>query len=199
MLSSIKKLNTECLETIIENPPMVYEDVLENLKNELYLRDNNIRTRLKNIKLYSTIALLLLDEAEDKKKETVISSTLSKGQEILRDNDFFRDLLTLMNTSSFKIFRTKHMTQDIKVSLIYFELYEMLCKFYREKIGNELPDDIAVEFLKTIMEKKEYRTPLIKVLYAYIDKGGGKRDKLYTKITEIMFNNESVNLVIQDH
>lgn len=191
-IDSIQKFNSECLDAIVTHKPMVLEDVLSQLTIELATTDSDIRSRLKNIKLYSTIGLLLLEE------DTTCLVTLSTGDKILRDNSFYRDLISLMNTSAFKTFRTNHMTKDIQASLIYFELYEMLGKFYTKKTGVDIPDDIGVELLKTIMDKKEYRGPLVRVLRRYIDNGGGNRDKLYIKLSEIMFTQREEVLVLDN-
>jgi hypothetical protein len=191
-IDSIQKFNSECLDAIVNHKSMVLEDVLSQLTLELANTDSDIRSRLKNIKLYSTIGLLLLEE------DKTCLVTLSTGDRILRDNSFYRDLISLMNTSAFKTFRTNHMTKDIQASLIYFELYEMLGKFYTKKTGVDIPGDIGVELLKTIMDKKEYRGPLVRVLRRYIDNGGGNRDKLYIKLSEIMFTQSEEVLVLDN-
>ena len=191
-IDSIQKFNLECLDAILNHKPMVLEDVLSQLTLELANTDSDIGSRLKNIKLYSTIGLLLLEED----KTCIV--TLSTGDKILHENSFYRDLISLMNTRAFKTFRTNHMTKDIQASLIYFELYEMLGKFYTKKTGVDIPDDIGVELLKTIMDKKEYRGPLVRVLRRYIDNGGGNRDKLYIKLSEIMFTQSEEVLVLDN-
>ena len=193
IVDSIQKFNSECLDTIVKLKPMMLEDVLSYLKIELSTTDSDIGSHLKNIKLYATIGLLLLEEEDN---NCLVS--LSTGDQILRDNSFYRDLISLMNTSAFKTFRTNHMTKDIQASLIYFELYEMLGKFYTKKTGVDIPDDIGVELLKTIMEKKEYRGPLVRVLRRYIDNGGGNRDKLYIKLSEIMFTQSEEILALDN-
>jgi len=191
-IDSIQKFNSECLDAILNHKQMVLEDVLSQLTLELANTDSDIRSRLKNIKLYSTIGLLLLEE------DKTCLVTLSTGDKILLENSFYRDLISLMNTRAFKTFRTNHMTKDIQASLIYFELYEMLGKFYTKKTGDDIPDDIGVELLKTIMDKKEYRGPLVRVLRRYIDNGGGNRDKLYIKLSEIMFTQSDEVLVLDN-
>uniref|UniRef100_A0A6C0LYF7 Uncharacterized protein n=1 Tax=viral metagenome TaxID=1070528 RepID=A0A6C0LYF7_9ZZZZ len=176
----LQKINSECLGEIVKNEHMALEDILSSLQIELLNNNSDIRNRLKKIKLYSTLGLLLLEEDEEKK-------SLVTGEKIINDNCFYRDLILLMNSRAFKTFRTNHMTKDIQASLIYFELYEMLDIFYTKKTGVSIPDDIGIELLKTIMGKKEYRGPLVRVFRKYIDKGGGNRDKLYNKLSEIMF------------
>ena len=141
----LKKINSECLDEIVNHKPMMLEDILTSLQLEFENTNSDIKTRLKNIKLYSTFGLLLLDN----------SNCLVTGKQNLNDNCFYRDLISLMNTGAFKTFRSNHMTNDIQASLIYFELYEMLDIFYTKKTGVSIPDDIGIELLKTIMEKKE--------------------------------------------
>jgi len=192
IVDSIQKFNSECLDTILTHKPMVLADVLPQLAIELADTGSDIGSRLKNIKLYSTIGLLMLE------KDKTCLVTLTPGDQILRDNSFYRDLISLMNTNAFKTFRTNHMTKDIQASLIYFELYEMLGNFYTKKTGVDIPDDIGVELLKTIMDKKKYRGPLVRVLRRYIDKGGGNRDKLYIKLSEIMFTHSEEVLVLDN-
>ena len=192
IVDSIQKFNSECLDTILTHKPMVLADVLPQLAIELADTGSDIGSRLKNIKLYSTIGLLILE------KDKTCLVTLTPGDQILRDNSFYRDLISLMNTNAFKTFRTNHMTKDIQASLIYFELYEMLGNFYTKKTGVDIPDDIGVELLKTIMDKKKYRGPLVRVLRRYIDKGGGNRDKLYIKLSEIMFTHSEEVLVLDN-
>jgi hypothetical protein len=192
IIDSIQKFNSECFDAILTHKPMVLADVLSQLAIELDNTDLDIGSRLKNIKLYSTIGLLLLEE------DKMCLVSLSTGDQILRDNSFYRDLISLMNTSAFKTFRANHMTKDIQASLIYFELYEMLGNFYTKKTGIDIPDDIGVELLKTIMDKKEYRGPLVRVLRRYIDNGGGNRDKLYIKLSEIMFTQSEEVLVLNN-
>ena len=104
---------------------LTLEEVLPLLKQELQNTDIDLKTKLTNIRSYATLGLYMLGTQE------VVSQ---KGQDILRDNEFMRDLVILMKTPTFKRFRKKHMSHDIKSSLIYFELYEMLDKFYKRQM-----------------------------------------------------------------
>ena len=106
IIDSIQKFNSECFDAILTHKPMVLADVLSQLAIELDNTDLDIGSRLKNIKLYSTIGLLLLEE------DKMCLVSLSTGDQILRDNSFYRDLISLMNTSAFKTFRANHMTKD---------------------------------------------------------------------------------------
>jgi len=169
---------------------LTLEEVLPLLKQELQNTDIDLKTKLTNIRSYATLGLYMLGTQE------VVSQ---KGQDILRDNEFMRDLVILMKTPTFKRFRKKHMSHDIKSSLIYFELYEMLDKFYKRQMKETIPDDVAAELLRSIISRREYRTPLIGILHQYIQKGGSRK-KLYQKLEELFLDTEvTTTLTLKDH
>ena len=61
----------------------------------------------------------------------------------------------------------------------------MLDKFYKKKFKQDIPNDMAAELLRSIFQKKEYRTPLVKVLHDFVINGGKRRD-LDEKLKTIM-------------
>ena len=62
-----------------------------------------------------------------------------------------------------------------------------------------IPDDVAAELLKSIISRKEYRTPLIEILHQYIQKGGSRK-KLYQKLEELFLDTEvTTTLTLKDH
>ena len=169
---------------------LTLEEVLPLLKQELQNTNIDLKTKLTNIRSYATLGLYMLSTRE------VVSQ---KGQDILRNNEFMRDLVLLMKTPTFKRFRKKHMRNDAKPALIYFELYEMLEKFYKKQMKESIPDDVAAELLKSIISRKEYRTPLIEILHQYIQKGGSRK-KLYQKLEELFLDTEvTTTLTLKDH
>ena len=185
MACLIPKPSTQTLTT-----RLTLDEVLPLLKQELQNTDVDLKTKLTNIRSYATLGLYILSTQE------VVSQ---KGQDILGNNDFMRDLVVLMKTPTFKIFRRKHMSHDIKSSLIYFELYEMLDKFYKRQMKESIPDDVAAELLKSIISRREYRTPLIGILHKYIQ-DGGSRKKLYQKLEELFLDTEvTTTLTLKDH
>ena len=78
---------------------LTLDEVLPLLKQELQNTDIDLKTKLTNIRSYATLGLYMLGTQE------VVSQ---KGQDILRDNEFMRDLVILMKTPTFKRFRKKH-------------------------------------------------------------------------------------------
>ena len=144
---------------------LTLEEVLPLLKQELQNTDIDLKTKLTNIRSYATLGLYMLSTRE------VVSQ---KGQDILRNNDFMRDLVLLMKTPTFKRFRKKQMKES-------------------------MPDDVAAELLKSIISRKEYRTPLIGILHQYIQKGGSRK-KLYQKLEELFLDTEvTTTLTLKDH
>ena len=185
MACLIPKPSTQTLTT-----RLTLDEVLPLLKQELQNTDVDLKTKLTNIRSYATVGLYMLSTQE------VVSQ---KGQDILRNNDFMRDLVILMKTPTFKTFRRKHMIHDVKPALIYFELYEMLDKFYKRQMKESIPDDVAAELLKSIISRREYRTPLIGILHKYIQ-DGGSRKKLYQKLEDLFLDTEvTTTLTLKDH
>jgi hypothetical protein len=155
---------------------LTLENIIPIMKEELNTKSKDLKTKLINIRKYCVLGMYLLEQEE----------TVSiKGQEILNDNEFLRDLVILMKTPTFKNFRKRHMRGEQISSLIYFELYDMLDKFYKKKFKKNIPGDMAADLLRSIFQKKEYRTPLVKVLHDFVV-NGGKRKDLDKKLKTIM-------------
>jgi len=152
------------------------EDIIPIIKEELNTTHKDLKAKLINIRKYCILGIYMLEQNE------VISI---KGQEILNDNEFIRDLVILMKTPTFKNFRKRHMKHEQITSLIYFEIYAMLDKFYKKKFKKDIPNDMAADLLRSIFQKKEYRTPLVRVLHDFVIKGGNRKD-LDKKLKTIM-------------
>ena len=155
---------------------IMLEDIIPIIKSELNTTHKDLKTKLINIRKYCVLGMYIL---EQKKVMSI------KGQDILNDNDFIRDLVMLMKTPTFKSFRKRYMKTEQISSLIYFEIYTMLDKFYKKKFKQDIPNDMAAELLRSIFQKKEYRTPLVKVLHDFVINGGKRRD-LDEKLKKIM-------------
>lgn len=155
---------------------IMLEDIIPIIKSELNTTHKDLKTKLINIRKYCVLGMYIL---EQKKVMSI------KGQDILNDNDFIRDLVMLMKTPTFKSFRKRYMKTEQISSLIYFEIYTMLDKFYKKKFKQDIPNDMAAELLRSIFQKKEYRTPLVKVLHDFVINGGKRRD-LDEKLKTIM-------------
>ncbi len=179
----IEKVQTDCKQTIISGShDYALEDILTNIKSTIETDTPSLLEKLKNIQLYSTIGILLV---QSQTTEIVVRTP---GQKVLQDNQFFRDLVKLMNTEAFTTFKKRHMRQDLHSSLIYFELYDMINQVYEENMHESVPPAIAVQLLQTIMRTSSLRRPLIKLIHNYVKKGGSYKD-LKKKLTLIMKDN----------
>ncbi len=114
----IEKVQTDCKQNIITGAQAyTLEDILTNIKSNIETNTHSLLEKLKNIQLYSTIGILII---QSQSTDIVVRTP---GQKVLQDNKFFRDLVRLMNTEAFTTFKKRHMRQDLHSSLIYFELY----------------------------------------------------------------------------
>lgn len=167
-----------------------YVEKHENMKNIAGIV-SEIQKELVNFKgtpeefeklhLYSQLGLLY-----HKNNQNQITTVSVIGKEILTENSFFRDLISLVSTPEFKKFRENHMKPHLEVSIIYFELYELLEKYYKQKMDEELPVELAVILLKNIMNKREYRRPFVNVITKYI-KEDTNRKKLENDLHNVLF------------
>lgn len=179
----IEKVQTDCKQNIITGAQAyTLEDILTNIKSNIETNTHSLLEKLKNIQLYSTIGILII---QSQSTDIVVRTP---GQKVLQDNKFFRDLVRLMNTEAFTTFKKRHMRQDLHSSLIYFELYDMINQVYVENIGEDVPGEIAVQLLQTIMRTGSLRRPLIRLIHNYVKKGGSYKG-LKKKLNLIMKDN----------
>lgn len=98
-----------------------------------------------------------------------------EGQRILNENDFFQDLVILMENEQFNKFFKKHMSNwiDVRSTIIYMKLYnEFKTKF--EKLTNEeLEESITVYLLCKLMRDRNLRPFSIKTIDKIYESGQG--------------------------
>lgn len=106
---------------------------------------------------------------------------------IASESDFLSDLIALMKTSEFRSFQQKHMLNatESKTAFIYFELYSAIEEVYTKIMGEPMPDEFGKEILRTIMQKRNYRKPLIGSIVSYME-NSSSRDDLREKIESIL-------------
>ena len=94
------------------------------------------------------------------------------------ENEFFKDLLSLMGNLEFVQFRQKYMASgvDAQSTIMFMDLYETVADVYETMMGESLPDDVASSLLKAFMRKAEYRKPLVSTLCAFFD---GNKDRSF--------------------
>ena len=97
---------------------------------------------------------------------------LQEGKRILAENNFFQDLVKLMENEEFKTFFKKHMFDwsSVKSTVIYMKLYDEFKTKYKNITDSELQESIVVYLLCKIMRNKDLRTFSIKTI-----------DDIYTK------------------
>jgi hypothetical protein len=97
---------------------------------------------------------------------------LQEGKRILAENNFFQDLVKLMENEEFKTFFRKHMFDwsSVKSTVIYMKLYDEFKTKYKNITDDELQESIVVYLLCKIMRNKDLRTFSIKTI-----------DDIYTK------------------
>ena len=97
---------------------------------------------------------------------------LEEGERILSENNFFQDLVKLMENEEFKTFFKKHMFDwsSVKSTVIYMKLYDEFKTKYKKLTDEELQESIVVYLLCKIMRNKDLRTFSIRTI-----------DDIYTK------------------
>ena len=105
-------------------------------------------------------------------KLIVNNDGLQEGKRILTENNFFQDLVKLMENEEFKTFFRKHMFDwsSVKSTVIYMKLYDEFKTKYKNITDDELQESIVVYLLCKIMRNKDLRTFSIKTI-----------DDIYTK------------------
>ena len=89
-----------------------------------------------------------------------------EGERILNENEFFKDLVSLMENPEFKRFFKKHLCDwvSVKSTIIYMKLYDEFKTKYKKITDNELEESIIVYLLSRIMRNKELRPFTIKTI-----------------------------------
>tara|TARA_B100000795_G_C22757630_1_gene422200 strand:- start:276 stop:680 length:405 start_codon:yes stop_codon:yes gene_type:complete len=98
-----------------------------------------------------------------------------EGDRLLKENDFFQDLVSLMENEQFKIFFKKHMFDwtSVKSTVIYMKLYDELKTKYKKITDTELEESIVVYLLSKIMRDKNLRPFSIKTVDKIYETGKG--------------------------
>ena len=98
-----------------------------------------------------------------------------EGDRLLKENDFFQDLVSLMENEQFKIFLKKHMFDwtSVKSTVIYMKLYDELKTKYKKITDTELEESIVVYLLSKIMRDKNLRPFSIKTVDKIYETGKG--------------------------
>jgi hypothetical protein len=127
-------------------------------------------------------------------REEFKNSIIKNGKEIIEENDFFRELNSIMNNNEFRIFYNKYFNDfsDIKVMVLYMKLYETIQKEYKDKNGNDIENEMLVFIMKELMNDNSTRKSILNSFQSYID-GQNSKDKKF--IMDIFEKKEKGNLI----
>lgn len=129
--------------------------------------------------------------------QIVTQGSVSKieGERILSNNDFFQDLVALMENEQFKKFFKKHMSNwmEVKSTVIYMKLYDEFKSKYKKITKEELESSIVVYLLSKLMRDKDLRPFSIRTIDKHYKKGKGN----YFKELEQFINKKELPLKLE--
>ena len=129
--------------------------------------------------------------------QIVTQDSVSKieGERILSNNDFFQDLVALMENDQFKKFFKKHMSNwmEVKSTVIYMKLYDEFKSKYKKITKEELESSIVVYLLSKLMRDKDLRPFSIRTIDKHYEKGKGN----YFKELEQFINKKELPLKLE--
>ena len=115
-------------------------------------------------------------------------AAIKKGNKILNENHFLRELSELMENEKFNNFFNKYMNDwvGIKSTVTYMKLYTELKNKYNEINEDELNKNIVVFLLTKIMRNKHLMTASIKTIDDMFDNNKVEFfDEIEKKIVDI--------------
>ena len=89
-----------------------------------------------------------------------------KGEELLKENDFFKDLSSVMENEVFSSFFKKYFTNksEVKITIIYMKLYQEFKDKWKELNDEELDARINTFLIWKIMRNKDTNKFAIKAI-----------------------------------
>ncbi len=103
---------------------------------------------------------------------------IDKGKRILDENNFFKDLDSLMN-SEFREFYNKYFKDftDTKITLLYMKLYETIQIEYYDKNKVQIEKELLAYIISNLMSDAEIRKKIIESFNNYSE--NSSRNKRY--------------------
>ena len=111
----------------------------------------------------------------------------SSGSRILQKNNFFSDLVNLMENKEFKFFYEKYFNDwtDIETMIFYMKLYQSITNEYYERFEKENSKEIITYMMQKIMSNENMRKVAIDCFRKY-------KDQNYKSLTNLLsFDDES--------
>ena len=90
-------------------------------------------------------------------KKNASFEIIEKGEDLLKNNDFFKDLSEIMEDPKFNNFFKKYFKDmsEAKVSLVYMKLYDVFKEKWKQMTDEELDQRINVFLLWKMMRSKD--------------------------------------------
>ena len=127
---------------------------------------------------------------EENSSDIVVSNNIvSKGSQLLNENDFFRDLCEIMEDPKFIRFFNKYFTNwtEIKSTVIFMKLHQELTSKYKELTSSNIDlDKSIISFIMwKIMRDKHLRPITIKNIDDYYN-NPKKKIMLFNELENII-------------
>ena len=110
----------------------------------------------------------------------IVNTKISKiskieGERMIKENEFFKDLVSLMENAQFKNFFKKHLCDwvSVKSTVIYMKLYNELKTKYKKLTDKELEESVVIYLLSKIMRDNNIRPITIKTIDKIYENGCG--------------------------
>ena len=119
-----------------------------------------------------------MDLTTYKNKKNIIDIK-KEGENIYKNNEFFRDLHNMMQNKEFKDFYDKYFSNwtDCKVIVLYMKLYETIGHEYRTRFKKEIPEEFRLFIIREMMRRNDIRKLTMKSFQDYTDSEKLSNDK----------------------
>lgn len=111
---------------------------------------------------------------------------LNKGEEILKNHDFFKDLSELMENEKFSSFFGKYFTNmnESKITVVYMKLYKEFKDKWKELNDEDLDKRINVFLLWKLMKDKETNSFALHTVLNKME--GNNKNSIFDDLSEFI-------------
>ena len=123
---------------------------------------------------------------------------LEKGDEILDNNDFFKDLSDVMEEPKFNNFFKKYFKNmsEAKISLVYMKLYDVFKEKWKQMTDKELDKRINVFLLWKMMRSKDLNRFALNLVLEHFE--SLNKIKIFEELKQFIDFTEDQKLVLKD-
>lgn len=97
--------------------------------------------------------------------EIIFQNSIIKGEEILKENDFFKDLISLMHNMEFNNFYKNYFQNwsDIETMIFYMKLYKAIEYGYSIQYDSDINQEFMTFILHKVITTSELRKKAISI------------------------------------